>query len=83
MCKISSIILAVTVDYSASLWGLKPRNHETTRKQGRSKVRDALVSIMDTIVRFQHGTKQTLGMLNVIVTFQDGADLELAHTINS
>ena len=48
------------------------------RKQGRSKMRNALVSMMDTIVMFQHGAKHlTLSMLDVFVTFQNGANLTL------
>ena len=31
---------------------------------------------MDTIMTFQRGAKQMLGMLVAIVTFQDGVDLE-------
>ena len=54
------------------LGALKPRNHEEARKKGRSKVRDALV------VKFQYGTKQTLGMLDVIVTIQNGTKQTLS-----
>jgi len=46
-------------------------------------VRNALVDMMDSIVTkayhylmFPNGAKQTLGMLDAVVTFQDGADLE-------
>ena len=49
------------------LGALKPRNwQEEAKKQGKSQVRDVLV------VKFQHGSKQTLGILDVIVTIQNG-----------
>ena len=32
--------------------------------------------MLDVNVTFQNGAKQTLGMLDAIVTFQDGVDLE-------
>ena len=38
---------------------------------------------MDTIVMFQDGIKQTLGMLDAIVMFQDPADLELTDNLFS
>ena len=37
--------------------------------------------MLDVIVTFSNGAKQTLGLLDAAVTFRDGADLELTDNI--
>ena len=40
-----------------------------------------MLGMLDIIVTFENGAKQTVGMLNAIRTFQDGADLEPTNNL--